>query len=63
MRIVATSARVALDWGRRVLLEPWMRPSPVAQRMALVAQPETLEASAEAEMLVIADTSRFFSAA
>ena len=46
MRIVATSARVALDWGRRVLLEPWMRPSPVAQRMALVAQPETLEASA-----------------
>ena len=46
MRIVATSARVALDCGRRELLEPWMRPSPTAQRMALTAQLETLEASA-----------------
>ena len=46
MRIAATSALVALPCGARVVaVRPLIRPAPTAQRIASVAQLETLEAS------------------
>ena len=45
MRIVAICAREALACGVSALLLPWMRPALTAQRIASVAQLETLEAS------------------